>query len=415
MEREVVDNDPIYQDICLSKPPSCSAPAPPVVLDDPADDFVRPQELSFEATVPAGFVADRVKRQVEYVGAGGAILPLWADESEQGIRKDGAGNPIAGPYTIRLGAPGLLENTGHRFRVSFRRDSDDYWLCLSIRTPEKSTTAFSTFGPTPPVTVEVEDDFRRPETDFRSNAGDGLGPAVVWQESLTTARIASDGDEQAPEFSALLNPSVLERYAAEASNPHTYAEGLFRTAQPGFYNIDLFTKEHVVSQMPMVMNSYVLKLAYLTRGCDTNPTLFLLRAVEESGSSTCDQAGLPNPNLPPDAALVIPDPSQPKCNARPPLDVEDGADTFTPKRSQPVWLRIEADQSVEGDPIITATVAWNCPDNQVIGNCGNVCKLTRTDNVSSDMLLVKGLWGFWVHDKAYYLDFFRAGSDPFGP
>ena len=91
----------------------------------------------------------------------------------------------------------------------------------------------------------------------------------------------------------------------------------------------------------------------------------------------------------------------------------DPNDTHDPKRSLPVWLRVEAEDV--GDPLlvqVTGKVGWgNCPTG--IDSCDNSCTVTATDPDDS-LLNVKGKWGFLSHHYDYFVDLFRAGSEP-GP
>lgn len=194
-------------------------------------------------------------------------------------------------------------------------------------------------------------------------------------------------------------------YGRPATHAHSFAEVLLRkgSLSENRYNFDVAARAHIgidpVTQLS-VMKSYFAKLVHGHRGCLVSPVLFLGR-YDDGATVGCDTNGNPNPAYQ-GAAVVIPtaDPLD-KCDEIPPLAL-GGA----------VLLRIEADDNIDGYPLVKATVAWGtCTGG--IETCEHVCTVSRLD--VGDPKLMSGILGEWVftgHDVTHLLEFFRAGSEP---
>ncbi len=376
------------------------------MLGDPADDYVRAQGLVVEATVPSGFTADRVRWLVESQDPNdpqAPIQPLWQHESAVGIDPG-----TAGPYTVRFGAPGLIELYDTWIRVSFRRASDQKWLCWSQRGTAFQTPAFPTLGPNAPsqALLTVEDQFRRPATQPKKAGGDGMGPDAVWMDNFPGVPAGNQPRIDADEEHLLMPASVAYYERLQATHPHSYAEVQFIPAGGATsYNFAVMAR---VIQQGMSMNFYQAKL--VKQHLDVCfPTLFILKLSEleafeqmpplDPETQTCRtcadfaflpsdackqmQSGDPEPNLP----------------------------------SDPIWLRIEVDDNAQDEPVIVGTMAWNCGNGVAIEECSGLFQQTRTETGDPEgMAGLTGRWALESHDIGHLVDIFRAGTeDPAQP
>lgn len=313
----------------------------------------------------------------------GPIL-LWEHESVDGL-------PIGGhpPSTVvEFGAPGLVENSEHRFRVAFY-DAWGKWTCWSSFRNNVNTTPFSGIAPDAPsnTTVMVEDEFRRPETSYDLSGGDGIGPEAVWNTEFQTK---IDADEQM----VLMVPTEVIASGAifgTIAPPHAYAEAYFvnDVSSNTKYNVDVSARGFVDENDNNYQKLFFLKLENdiepdgkprlrIGRTVNTNPSYLLNKKLEDIDG----------------------------CPTTIPLENENGQTG----RSDPVWLRIEVDDDdIHDHAIVTGTVAWNCTSGG-IGDCGASCEITFEDTGDpAGMYNKSGALGFDSHHKVHYLDRFRAG------
>lgn len=405
---EIANNYPQYLAACTGSPSTCPEATPPTIVASS-----QPQEVTLSTQIPTDMAVVVVRWQAQvYNPATYTWDVLWEHASDETL-------PRTGPFTLTYGAPGLKESATHAFRVAWC-DANGC-TCWSQRSTSVTTTGFTNVAPNAPAATsyKVEDSFERPVTAFKcnssgSNYGDGLGPDAVWADcqlggTQPGPSIADNG--HAAKFEPNSSATYETRYA---EHRHTFTEAKVRVAEAvgsGIaYNFQVTARQHMAGA-PIEVRSYNVKLLYKVRQCFTKPQLVIWRA-DEYGQASCDASG--NPILP--GAILIPDTSNPtgKCTAMPPLDQVDPA-TGT---SYPVWLRLEVDDTndVPPNPTLTATVAWgNCPSGQGIDSCDYVCRATRMDTGDpKDMSFLSGRqdrWGMGFHDKRYFVDLFRTGSE----
>lgn len=394
------EGDPLYYNvICvfnpggLEPPPPCPKPAAPTVLPS----SVRSQGMTLQATVPNDIAsAHAVWWTAEYLSDTGELVTLWIERSVQGI---GSGGLVPGT-NVEFGAPGLVENGNHYFRVTFE-DATGLKMCWSPRTSATTTTGFATC-PTPPsgLYVKVEDDFDRPETDpvHGTPAGDGIGPDEVWTPSDSISpthpiRIAED------EESALAVPTSNMVYERLQETDHkSYAEteirvDLARSAGTSFaYNYQMQARMGQVDPSTGQAPSVAVKLIKGPRQC-TQPSLLIFQLPEEYTITRCTADG--SAPEPPIGGTI--------CTDAPPLDIEDPNE---PGLSYPVWLRIEVENNYDKEPVVTGTAYW-----WDSGGAYQECMASRVFvGDPYQMVDVEGRWGVSFHDKHYRVGTFCAGD-----
>ena len=119
---EDIENSTYYVVICAGS--GCSRPPAPV-LDSAFVDNLQPQTVTWKATKPAGWLADKVKWRAEYT-TGGSWIPLWEHFSTEGSQPT-----TSDPYTVFLGAPGLPESSQVRVRIAWCENSPSKCSCFS--------------------------------------------------------------------------------------------------------------------------------------------------------------------------------------------------------------------------------------------------------------------------------------------
>lgn len=404
---EVVNNDPMLLQACGGGG-QCTVPARPTILT--GDPFNGPQSYRVQATIPQGLQGVTSARWIaEYKQPTTQLIGVWyTGETIEGFQ-----TPKNGGETITSVLPGLVSGTTTYFKVAFCVDDD--CTCWSDRSLGEDTPSFSTSLPKPPgsVDLEVEDDFRRPATSPKFQpanptvrAGDGLGPwqenpsgasnlrGIVWVDGVKGVAAGNGSRIHTDQERAFLPVNAAPCYGREATHEHAYAEALFEldpNEQDDLYNFDVRSRVHFNDS---VLRGYFVKLAHGFVGADS-PTL---RIGRFEGMNPINKVDLEMPTS---------DPAD-KCDEAPPLARTGG---------QRVWLRTEVFNTIgpQPHPKVVATAAWgNCSANQPIDQCEHVCmaEFEDFDPIGGEFLEIEGMWGMFAHERNYFLDLFRAGSEP---
>lgn len=401
---------------------TCPKPSAPSISSGTA----YPQEVTVTATVPSTD-ATVVKFRADY---GLAMDNLWTHKL---IRSPGT--TFTADSTVTFGAPGLVENATNYIRVAYCF-ADTTCTCWSDPT-SVTLSSFSSVGPAPPAAIgsghtmvqEVEDNFNRPDTgptcreanDTTTALGDGLGPTPqtgpastgVWSSCNPSL---SNQNVRVKDHAAFATPSSTMTYTRQAAlGEHSYSEGLLRVYDPATgeipFNLQASTRQYVSG---MQVYSWNAKIMNQIRECST-PAIGLFRFPDQYSIAGCYS------NTPTSYYMTMPtaDTSD-KCDAAPPLATVDSSppSPLPSNVSQPVWLRVEARNEEISNGVfrirLVGSVAWgNCSSGQDISQCDHVCTISRlADSFPSGALSEVGMFGMSFHDRYYYVDLFRAGSDP---
>ncbi|MBP7149843.1 MAG: hypothetical protein KBD01_20135 [Acidobacteria bacterium] len=429
-------SDPLFPDFCPDlfvgqHPPGglpCPRPQAPT-LELPT----HAQEATVSIQVLQWGDPPRVARAIWWKASyltNGVWNDLWTYRSVQGIGPNGA----AAGTILRFGVPGLVQNLQGsptppvaNYVQAAIEWTDGTQTCMSDRR-RIYTPDFETTGPTPPVPLLIEDQFKRPPTDpsCGSEIGDGLGPHATAESSdavykdcfqisgenhTAAIRIAPDEDDAQASWASLFRYEARDDTDATGWRSHSYADALVRASmQPAAFPYNLQIHARWAGDYPET-KSYVAKLTKGPRGCTgSHPALFVLQFPLEDdewnptgayGLGRCDadrdSDGTPDPPLDQwgNPAGVI-------CDENVPLDVEDG----TSGMSKPVWLRIEVLPDFVS-PTVVATAVW------YEGSTQHSCTHSRTFYQDpGDMNGVRhGKWGMSFHERTYFIDIFRAGAE----
>jgi hypothetical protein len=352
------------------------------------------QGLVLKAQVPSN-------QDIQYVTA--VWWKMWKGPDPYWVHRQvdiGAGQKVPGDW-VTFGAPGLEALTEHRFQVAFE-DQDNHVTCWSDYSTLLETVGFATTAPELPLGMAyvAEDHFNRPVTDFREDTdvppdgrvdGDSLGPGNVWTglgyDGEWDSKIADcDGDEKG-DCAEVAQATLMKYTKHQATHEHSYTELLLELG-PGstLFNFEIESRYHEEGSV----RKYYLAKVFNDNAYFSGTNLIIGRY---------DLQPTDYQNDPDTHVLQMPDINQAKCNEAP----------FS--GSEPVWFRLETEDSAEGKPMVTGTLAWNCTAGNSIHDCANVCTKTWTDSENPmDMDDITGYWLFSVHHTTYYIDMFRAAS-----
>lgn len=403
------EGDPLYAVLCGLRPPGgqvvtpLPCPVPETVVVDRAWDRAQGMVLTARTFHPTGgrIFAIWWKAEVVY---GTSTQVLWTQRTTEGI--PALGLPVG--TTVRYGAPGLREGATHRFSVAFEAANGSK-TCWAPSTDSIPTPDFVKFGPPEPASMgrRVQDDFDRPATVPVSQNGDGLGPRLVWTPSdvYWAAQTCEIADDQSAAWVTPTSGFTYERLTE--GHDKTYAEMEVRVdrasspVDPGFrYNLQVQARVGATDPTKGSTPSHAAKLLFGPRGC-TQPAIVLFRLPEVYGQALCEVDGTGHLSASPGGVI---------CDGTtgheiPPMDQADPND---PTRSQPVWLRIEVQNNIDGEPVIVGRVRW-----QDAGGAWHVCETGPgeewTDR-SAEKIVTQGKWGASFHDRRYFVNVFRAGD-----
>lgn len=436
---EVAENDPAWQSVCylvvdpdLGPPGFCPQADPPVV-DLTFTDPIQAQEVVLSATVPANFAATSAYWSAEVVHSDGTRELLWEHVSTEG-------SPFAGGQAVRFGAPGLVSESVHYFRVAFCDEVNCF--CWSDRSAAVTSNPFSD-SPVPlpggPVEQIVEDTFHRPQTSPYLAPGDGLGPEEVWLGYDGPRILDLSLDKNGGETFAVLPEAKTAKWTKPADHSHNLAQIEFLplcTAEnpnpPSNTSCaEDATDYHVEVEVRYVSRSeecpdpsyrdpnkfeafyYMAQLLYEPNWGELlvpDPTLRIIRAEpvpsaweNSDGSGEVTECTSMGTHLASDTIT----------NLCPNITEDDVAGLRNATR--PILLRLEANTNKQTKEVqLTTIISWeNCTSE---GECVRVeCTVCRIDDSLEPTHVLydtPGHWGATAHHWDHRLESFVTGSEP---
>jgi hypothetical protein len=407
-QNDELPNNSYWLTFCQPTGLECYIPSAPDLDADTTADNVQANTVLFKGTKPADFDADVAYWLITRTKSG-VRVPHFLYVQRSGIP---SGLPAG---TVRFGAPGLVQPVGDSgwdfsAQVSYCSEVAPGTLgkctCYSLDSATQTTAGFDGVDPddtTGPLEIQVEDQFRRPNTTTTITNGVGLGPMEVWLEvaagSLGRPTIIDTERVAAPQGTNMVF------VAREATKPHVYTEVLYRRATAPAtgtlpYNVDATGRVHIAAgtTIPKALEvKLVNETSFLEHSSDPTQPELQIRSI--SGNSVSDTLHA--------WQIFDLDENGTACDGNLPL-ADDPA--------QIIYLKFESDDGdSDGDPRVRAAVGWGgCTEDGGLASCSFECQTDwwPYDDDPLNFQDVDGWSGFFVHHRAYRVEAFRAGSAP---